>query len=533
MVSVMLALFLAALDQTIMGVALPRVIGDLGGLDLFAWPITSYMLASTAVVPVVGKLSDVYGRKPFIVAGIVIFVAGSALAGASGSMWELIGFRTVQGLGAGLIMANAFTSLGDYFAPAERGRWMGLLAGTFALASVLGPLLGGVITDEISWRWVFYINVPVGVLAIAMVVGVMPWYRTARDVVVDYRGGLLLIATAVPLLLAFSWAGNQYGWADARVVGTFAAAAGFAVAFVASQRGLGEDAIIPLSLFRSRAFLVSTIVMSVVGVAMFGTIQFMPLFLQGAQGVSATSSGTISMPMSLGVVVGSIVTGQLITRTGRYRPLAIAGGAAMIGGPLLLATLDVDSSRMLTRSFMALMGLAVGIAMPLYTLVVQNAVPHRLLGVGTATNQFFRQTGGTIGIAIFGSIMVSGFATQLSAAFPDSFAQLKSTPQILLDRDRLAAFEASIEAQAPGTAAEVIGTARAALAGTITDLFLIAAVVMAVGLVAALFLPKLRFQTQQELITEMRASGDGPAATRSPLGTEPDLVARMLPQKAR
>lgn len=265
------------------------MIGDLGGLDLFAWPITSYMLASTAIIPVVGKLSDVYGRKPFIVAGIVIFVAGSALAGASGSMWELIGFRTVQGLGAGLIMANAFTSLGDYFAPADHGRWMGLVAGTFALASVSEPLLGGVITDEISWRWVFYINVPVGVLAILMVVGVMPWYRAARRVVVDYRGGLLLIATAVPLLLAFSWAGNQYGWADARVAGAFAAAAGFA--FFASQRGLGEDAIIPLGLFRSRAFLVSAVVMSVVGVGMFGTIQFMPLFLQGAQGVSATNSG--------------------------------------------------------------------------------------------------------------------------------------------------------------------------------------------------------------------------------------------------
>ena len=507
MLSIMTTLFLAALDQTIMGVALPRVIGDLGGLDLYAWPITSYLLASTALVPVIGRLSDLYGRKPFVLIGIVIFVGGSALAGAAGSMWELIGFRAVQGLGAAFIMANAFTALGDYFAPAERGRWMGLVAATFALASVIGPLAGGVITDELSWRWVFYINVPVGAVSFLAVLTFMPWYRSARKLHVDYRGGALLVGTTVPLLLGFSWAGSQYAWGDPRVIGAFSISAVLLVVFLLAERGLGESAILPLIMFKQRAYAVASVVMLVVGVGMFGTIQFMPLFLQGAQGVSATSSGTITMPMSIGIVIGAVITGQVISRTGGYRMLALTGGLAMVAGPLLLSTLGVDSPQLETSGYMVLTGIAVGTAMPLYSLIVQNSLPYRLLGVGVASNQFIRQIGGTIGIAVFGALFTSGFATQLAKAFPDGLERLKQNPQILLDPRELTLFRDQLEADAPGRAETVIATARGVIATEVTDLFLIAAACMVVGFVAALLLPKIRFASREELLQGMHQAG--------------------------
>ena len=505
--AIMLSLFLAALDSTIMSVAMPRVVSDLGGLDLFAWPFTSYLLASTVIVPVVGKLSDVYGRKPFLLTGIAVFLLGSVLAGLSESMTALIGFRMVQGLGAGFIMANVFATLGDLFSPAERGRWVGAVSGTFALASVIGPLVGGALTDELSWRWVFYINVPVALVALPVVAIWMPWFRSPRKARIDYLGGAAVIAAGVPLLLGFSWAGNQYAWTDPRVVICFLLAAAFIALFVWAERRAGDWAVLPLALFRNRVFLVSSLVTITLGFAMFGAIQFMPLFLQGAQGVSATNSGTVTMPMMIGIVVGSVAAGQFLSRGVGLRPLALAGGALMVVGPALLATLDVDSSRLLTRGYMVVMGLGVGVGLPLYGLAIQNALPHRLLGVGTASTQFFRQVGGSVGVAILGSLMASGFSRELSRAFPDGFETLKQRPQTLLDPEALERFRASVEATDPGAADAIIETARGALAGTLTELFLIGAGVMALALVIAAFLPSVRARTSAELVRDAGEPG--------------------------
>ncbi len=505
--AIMLSLFLAALDSTIMSVAMPRVVSDLGGLDLFAWPFTSYLLASTVIVPVVGKLSDVYGRKPFLLAGIAIFLLGSVLAGLSESMTALIGFRMVQGLGAGFIMANVFATLGDLFSPAERGRWVGAVSGTFALASVIGPLVGGALTDELSWRWVFYINVPVALVALPVVAIWMPWFRSSREARIDYVGGAAVIAAGVPLLLGFSWAGNQYAWTDPRVVVCFLLAAAFIALFVWAERRAGDWAVLPLALFRNRVFLVSSLVTITLGFAMFGAIQFMPLFLQGAQGVSATNSGTVTMPMMIGIVVGSVAAGQFLSRGLGLRPMALAGGALMVVGPLLISTLDVDSSRLLTRGYMVVMGLGVGVGLPLYGLAIQNALPHRLLGVGTASTQFFRQIGGSVGVAILGSLMASGFSRELGRAFPDGMETLMRRPQTLLDPEALERFRASVEATDPGTADAVIETARGALAGTLTELFLIGAGVMALALVIAAFLPSVRARTSAELVRDAGEPG--------------------------
>lgn len=515
MICVMLALFLAALDQTIWSVAAPKAVGDLGGLDLFAWPATSYLLGSTVIVPIIGKLSDVHGRKPYLLAGIVIFLISSALCGASGSMWELIGFRLLQGFGAAFIMANAFTTMGDYFAPAERGRWAGIIAGTFALASIIGPLAGGVLTDELSWRWVFYINIPVGgvgLLAIAMLMPRQKPQHPSRQPT-DWLGAGLLILAATPLLLAFSMGGNQFGWLDSPIIACLIIAVVAAFAWWKTARRKGDDGIMPLPMFQNKMYMFCTVVMFMIGIAMMGAMFNLPFFLQGAQGISATNSGLVTLPMSLGVVPASIIAGQILSRTGGYKPLAIIGGGGAAFALFMLSQLNVDSDLNMARVYMFVMGASMGILMPLYSLLMQNSLPFRLLGVGTATNQFFRQMGAAMGISLFGAMIVSGFSSQLTKAFPVGVDRLKETPEILLNPDALQGFRQQLEQQSPGSSDAIIQTAREALAVPVTDVFLYGAIVMAIVLAIAVVLPRVKFQTQEEMMANARAMA---AANRPP-----------------
>ena len=512
MLCVMLALFLAALDQTIWNVAAPKAVGDLGGLDLFAWPATSYLLGSTVIVPIIGKLSDVHGRKPYLIAGIIIFLIASALCGASGSMWELIGFRLLQGFGAAFIMANAFTTMGDYFAPAERGRWAGIIGGTFALASIIGPLAGGVLTDELSWRWVFYVNIPVGGVGLIAITMFMPRLKPDHPnrQPTDWVGAGLLIAAATPLLLAFSMGGNQFGWLDSPIIGCLVIAVVAAFVWWLTARRKGENGIMPVQMFTNKVYLVCTLAMFAVGIAMMGAMFNLPFFLQGAQGISATNSGLVTLPMSIGVVPASVITGQILARTGQFRALAIFGGGGATLSLFLLSQLSVDSDLWTARGFMLLMGVSMGTLMPLYSLLMQNSLPFNLLGVGTATNQFFRQIGAAIGVALFGAMIVSGFSSQLSRAFPTGFDELKERPETLLNPDALAQFRSVLEERAPGTADQVIQTAREALAVPVTDVFLYGSIVGLVVLACALILPKVTFRTQAEMMAEMRAGAGGP-----------------------
>lgn len=527
MLSVMVALFLAALDQTIWSVAAPQAVGDLGRLDLFAWPQTTYLLGSTVLVPIIGKLSDLFGRKPFLIAGISIFVAASLLCGLAGSMWELIGFRLLQGFGAAFIMANAFTVMGDYFAPAERPRWAGIVAGVFALSSIIGPLVGGVLTDELSWRWVFYINLPVGGLALLLTIVLVPWYRGQRREPIDWSGATLLIAGGTALLLAFSLGGTQFGWADSPVITSFIVAFAATVLFLWIGRRKGVQGIMPLPMFRNRTYLLATIVMFAVGIGMMGTMFALPFFLQGAQGISATNSGLVTLPTSVGIVFASIVCGQVMARTGSYKPLAIIGGCGTIAALFLLSRLNVDTDLNWTRLYMLLMGASMGTLMPLYTLLIQNSLSFQLLGAGTAANQFFRQIGAAVGTAVFGALIFSGFSANLTQAFPTGFEQLKEQPASLLEPEHLAALTQAIEAQAPGQAEAVIATARESLAGPVTDVFLYASIVMVTAIVVAVLLPKVRFRTQEEMLAEARRMRAGAGGAPPPGGPPPEGMRPM------
>ena len=324
LIGVMLGMLLAALDQTVVGTALPRIVANLGGLEHYAWVATAYLLASTVSIPIYGKLSDIYGRRIFFISGMVIFLIGSALSGTSQDMTQLIIYRGIQGLGAGAMMPLAIAIIGDIFPPSERGKWQGLITSVFGLATILGPILGGTITDNWGWRWVFYVNMPIGVIAILTAGLVLPGALRRVQHTIDYSGAAALIAFAVPLLLAFSWAGTQYAWNSWQIIGLFIFSAVMLVAFILIELRAAEPIISP-RLFKNSIFLVSTIAMFMLSAGMFGAILYLPLFVQAVTGNTATNSGVVLTPMMLGFMFSSIVGGQILSRTGRYKILAIFG----------------------------------------------------------------------------------------------------------------------------------------------------------------------------------------------------------------
>jgi EmrB/QacA subfamily drug resistance transporter len=413
----MLGMLLAALDQTIVATALPTIVGDLGGLNHLSWVVTAYLLTSTAVTPLWGKLSDLYGRRGTFQAAIVIFLAGSMLSGLAQNMGELIAFRAVQGLGGGGLMALAMAIVGDLVSPRERGRYQGYFGAVFALASVSGPLLGGYFTDQLSWRWIFYVNLPLGITALIVATVVLRIsFRGVRRRI-DYLGSLLLVAAVSCVVTATTWGGTTFPWGSVQIIGLAVAAVVLLLLFLAWEARASEP-ILPLHLFRNPIFTVAVAITGLLGLALFGAVVYLPEYLQVVQGASAISSGLQLIPLTLGIVIASAGCGQLVSRTGRYKVFPVVGAVLLTAGFWLLTHIQVGTSTAVLSGWMLVVGLGIGCIMQIAVLVVQNAVAYQDLGTATSAVVFFRLLGGSFGTALFGAVLLNRLQRNLAVLLP-------------------------------------------------------------------------------------------------------------------
>jgi EmrB/QacA subfamily drug resistance transporter len=402
MAALMTGMLLAALDQTIVGTAMPTIVGKLGGLEHYSWVITAYLLTSTASTPLYGKISDLYGRRPVLQFAITTFLIGSLLAGMSQEMWQLIATRAIQGIGAGGLMTLAFTIISDLVSPRERGKYQGLFGAVFGLSSVAGPLLGGYFAEH-NWRWIFYINLPLGIIALAMITAVLKVPHVRRDHKIDYLGAALMVTGVSMLLLALSWGGNEYAWSSGTILGLGAAGTILSVLFVVWEARASEP-ILPLRLFRSRSFSLANIGSFIMGIAMFGAILYIPLYLQIVKGHSPTASGLLMLPLMVGVIGASVGSGRLISSIGRYKWVMVVGSVIMTVGLLTNARLERDTSMLEASVYMVLVGVGLGLVMQPLVLAVQNGLSLHDMGAGTSAVTFFRSLGGSFGVATLGAV---------------------------------------------------------------------------------------------------------------------------------
>ena len=413
--SLMIAVLLAMLDNMIVGTAMPTIVGELGGLDHLSWVVTAYTLTTAASTPIWGKLGDMFGRKGTFLTSIVIFVAGSVTSGAAQTMGQLIGFRALQGLGAGGLMVGAMSIMGELVPPRERGKYMGMMAGVMSLAMIGGPLVGGTLTDHLGWRWAFYINVPLGAVALAMVTTVLHLPKKPRQGRIDYLGAGLLTTGITAAVLVTSWGGTEYAWKSATIIGLAVVAVVAIALFPVVERRVSEP-IMPLSVFRNLNFSLVTGIGFLLGFVMFGAMTFLPLYQQSVQGASATNSGLLLLPVLLPMMLVSVVTGRRTTATGKYRKYPIIGGALIPVGLLLLAQMDVGTSRVTSALYMAVLGAGMGFLMQLTMLIAQNSVEVKDMGVASSSATLFRTIGGSFGVALMGTV----FATQVKDSMRES-----------------------------------------------------------------------------------------------------------------
>ena len=511
---VIMALLLASVDGTVVGTAMPRIIAELQGLQYYAWVTTAYLVASTVMVPIAGKLGDLFGRKPFVLIDMIGFVLTSALCGQSQNMVELVAFRGVQGLFGGVLMANVFTVIADLYDPKTRAKMQGIFAAVFGLSSIIGPTIGGYITDNLGWRWVFYVNLPVGIVAVAIIAFGMPFVRTGKTWRhIDFEGAGLLALAVVPLLIALS--------ISVPMLALLAVAVLAAVAFILIELREVEP-IVPLSLFRNITFTVSVAVGFFSAVGMFGTILFVPLLYQGVLGLSATSSGQLLTPMMFGLILASVVSGQIITRIQRYRFVGTVGLSTMVLGMWLLSQVRPGASGAEAVRDIVLVGLGLGMVMPLYQNAVQSAVPLAVVGVATSQVQFWRSMGGTVGAAVLGSVLAhrlpQEIADQVGAlGLPASAGSLVSggaqSAQSLLDPAKLAETRAGLPAALLPVFDRVQDAIKVALANTLHDLFLYGAAIVVCAAVLSVFLKDVPLRarsrrTEAEVGTPVASFGD-------------------------
>jgi EmrB/QacA subfamily drug resistance transporter len=414
---VLLALMLAMLDQLVVSTALPRIVGDLGGLNHLSWVVTAYVLASTITTPLYGKLGDLYGRKRLLIAAIVIFLAGSALSGQAHSMDQLIAFRALQGLGAGGLMVGAIATIGDLVSPRERGQYMGYMMAAMMIAMIAGPLVGGYITDTLSWRWIFYINMPIGGAALLYIIATLHLKLHKIPHKIDYLGAAVLAVGATSIVLVTTWGGTQYAWGSATIMSLSVLAVAAVAGFIWIESKAAEP-ILPLHVFKNRNFSLASGMSFLLGLAMFGAMTFLPLYQQTVQHASPTVSGLLLIPMMLGATTTSLVAGRITVQTGKYKALPIIGSAIMTVGMLLLATLGPSTSRLISMGFFVVFGVGMGFLMQITTLIAQNSVSPRDMGVASSSRSFFQQIGGSIGVSIFGVVFFRALNSSIAARLP-------------------------------------------------------------------------------------------------------------------
>lgn len=503
MLSIMAVLLFSSLNMTIVGTALPKIISKLGGMEYFDWVFTIYMLTSSITAILVGKLSDIYGRKIFILSGIFIFSLGSLLSGFSGNIEQLILFRGIQGFGGGMLMSISFATVGDLFSPRERGRWQGILGATFGMASLFGPTLGGFIVDHFNWSWIFWVFLPFGVVAFLSILLLYPKSEKKIGESIDYLGSIVLSFFLVTLLLGFSWADSKYDWLSIQIISLFTASIVSLIAFILIEKKV-KSPVVPLYLFKNSVFTISNIVSFFIGIGMFSVILYVPFYVQGVFGKSATISGLVEMAMTVAMVISSSIVGFLITKTGRYKIFAIVGLSFMTLGIFLNSTLKADSDLITIIMYLVITGIGLGMTFPIFNLTIQNAVSHKFLGVATATGQLFRELGGTIGVAIMGSVLGSFLMKKISKTeMPTMSAQENELvniqdPQILMDSENLENIRNSIPEQAVGMFDSMVEVLKEALTYALNGVFAFSAAIILIAVITTFFLKEIPLRSTNE-----------------------------------
>lgn len=507
MVAVMAAMFFAAINQTIVSTAMPRIISILDGMDYYTWTINIYLLTSTIATVLVGKLSDMFGRKPFILLGILLFMVGAFLTGTSDNVFQFITYRGIQGIGAGIIQSTAFTAVGDLFAPRERGKWMGFMTAIFGFSSVLGPTLGGYLVDHLDWHWLFWIFLPLGVVAFIMILTLFPKVERKPGEKIDLLGSLFMTTTIVPLLLAFSWAGTQYSWGSAQILGLLAATIASGIIFVIVEL-YSSNPILPMHLFKNSVVTISNLIGFIMNFGMMGALIYISFFVQGVMGISPTYAGYVTMPMSIFMVITSAVTGQLIAKSGKYKRFALIGMPIMIAGMALMVFMNSVGMAIVS---MIIFGLGLGLGMPVFSLATQNAVPHKELGVVTASSQLFRNLGGTIGIAVMGTVMSNSLTRNLKNAMGSASADLSgldpeiaqkmasfANPNQLMNKPLIEQTQASLPTEIQPMFAQLIQSIRDILGDTLSHVFLTGTLVLVIAFFLVFFLKELPLRTSNQ-----------------------------------
>jgi EmrB/QacA subfamily drug resistance transporter len=494
---ILMGMFLSAMTNTTVSTAMPRILSALGGMEYISWALTAYMLTSTISMPIFGKLADMYGRKPFYIGGIIVFCIGCILCGTAVNMTQFIIYRAVAGLGGGIMQANSMAIVADIFPPAQRGKYQGLMGAVFALSSVIGPALGGYVADHLSWSWVFWVNVPIGLVAILFLfIGLPKIKLDGNKRIIDYIGAALLITSFAPMLLAFSWAGKKYTWESKEILGMLAISIISLILFVLQEKKAKEP-IIPLTLFNNSVFNVSVITSFLMSMAMFGSIMYIPMFIQGVMGKSASGSGIIMPPMMMGLIVASSVSGLMVSKTGKYKMLALFGYAVMTVGIFMMSLMNAQTSVLSIIINLILFGIGMGIVMPIFIVAVQSAFPHKQVGVVTSSVQFFRSIGGTFGIALMGTLLNSRFYSEAVKSVPQDLMKLIPPDKLSILNSPQALFKTGMSSanhiveQTPEYISKLIPHLKGALMVSLHTIFIIGFVISAMAFISTIFLKEI------------------------------------------